>query len=193
MSRAPITKLAKDPKALEFLRKHQNDPVIGGGFSAATPYHNYPGIINLKRKRVVDAIFEVLADLPKDERKLMQLYLEMPPRKVADKLGWPRSKVYIRLRLLRDKCVRLAMRKRDGYVNQRAPDQRDRPESTPQLTATRTLALTFADEVRYVHFVPRVGWCDDEGLKLSAEVNEILLNHSEDIDSETAALQIEEV
>lgn len=193
MSRAPISKLSKDPEALAFLKKHNNDPVIGGGFTAVKPYHSFPKILNFKRKKVVDAIFDVIDSLPKHEQEILRMFLEMTPRAMAKALDWPRGRVYQRVRYLRDKCVKLSAAKREALINQRAADQRDAPECPPASSSRRSISLTFKGETRVAYFLERTGqWCDESGLLYSADICEILDNAREDL-GEDGVLDFDEV
>ncbi len=191
--RQPISKLAKDKAALAWLDKHRKDPVIGGGFSTATPHHSFPKIVNYKRKRQVDAILDVIDQLNEEEQYLCTLFLEMTPREMAKRLNWPRATVYWTMRTLRNKCVKLSAEKRASLTNARNPDQSERPECPPVTVASRVLELTFGGETRRVYYMERSEqWCDEDGKLLPLDVTEILSNHGEDLAGATT-LDVEEL
>ncbi len=191
--KAPIALLSRDRKAKAFLKKHANDPVIGGGFSACLPYHSYTKILSTSRLAAVNALNEVMDMLSEKDRELAQMFLSMTPRAIAKKLGMRRSLLYDRLRKLRARAFRLAAKKRAGYVNQR--DGRADLDTNPALIAQRTLQFTLHEKTRFAYLVEREDeqvWVDAGGNKFSPEVCDLLDNCLEDVNDAESPLEIEE-
>lgn len=191
---APISKLTRSKQAKQFLKKHANDPVIGGGVSACLPYHSYTKVLNMSRRAAVVALTEVMDLLSEKDQKLAKMFLEMTPRAMAEKLGMRRSLLYDRLRKLRNRAFKLYAKKRAGYVNQR--DGSADLDTNPEHIAIRTLRFALNDQVKFAYLVERDGecvWVDGGGQRFTSEICDLLDNYKEDVDPDgESPLEIEE-
>jgi hypothetical protein len=179
----PTYLLSKDPKALEWLDKYKDDLVIGGGFSTATPFHNFTKVLNFDRQPVVDALRSVSRRLSRAERTLVALFLKMPPREIAKKLNVPTEELYCKLRSLRDKAIRLSAEKRESFINQRSRKLTPDLETEPKRIARRTIEISKEGKVAYCYLVERDDrqvWVDESGKAFGREIQSILSNIEED-------------
>ncbi len=181
----PTYKLSKNKKALKWLRKHKNDPVIGGEFSACTPFHNYTKIINMERKPERDALQAAMQLFTPEERKLAKLFLKMPPRDIAKHYRIDMEELYYRLRCLREKALKEAQRLRtkpihgNSFRYARAIDL----ETAPELVARRQVTLKQAGKVATCYLVERDNsqlWVDAAGVAFSGEIQDVLNNLEEE-------------
>jgi len=195
-SNNPTVKLSKDKAALEWLRNHaKTEPELAAGLSGCLPYHSFTKVINFDRQYIVNAITTAMPDLLPSEQELAELFLQMPPRKIAKVLNVKRSVLYDRLRALRAKALRLTATKRASYVNQRSPELTPTQlELAPADLARRTLCLQFQGKTAFAYLVERdedAVWVDESGLAFAEEVQDILHNHEEDLGFADSVLDVE--
>lgn len=195
-SNNPTVKLSRDKAALEWLRNHEKtEPELAAGLSGCLPYHSFTKVINFDRQYIVNAITTALPELLPKEQELAELFLQMPPRKIAKKLGVERSVLYDRLRALRAKALRLTAAKRESYINQRSQDLTpSQLELPPADVARRTLRFQFQNKTAFAYLIERddeAVWVDDAGRAFATEIQDILNNHEEDLGLSDSVLDVE--
>ncbi len=146
----PENSFLPDPIEFGLKRKHSNEN-IAGLIAAAMPFAN------------------------KRHQKLAELFLSMPPREIADKLGWPRDKVYVRIKQLKQYVLEKHRREKASLVNGRGRSAA--LEAPPEMVAIRHITLTLGERERTAYLIARDElefWVDEAGVKFPQSVQEVL-------------------
>ena len=149
------------PDPIEFgqRRKFANEQ-IAGLIAAAMPFKN------------------------KQQQKLAELFLSMPPREIAEELGWDRNKVYLRIRSLKRFVTDKHREEKAALINGRGKNAR--LDTEPQLCAVKQLRFTLAEQEKYAYLINRDDesfWVDEAGVKFTAPIQEVLNELDEHADS----------
>lgn len=127
---------------------------------------------------MADVIKEAMPfDGKPDLQMLAEMYSNMSARKIAAKLGWPRRKVYVKLRNLKRIALRKWRAKRRKLVDGREPT-RDL-DTSPALIATKVRTFSFLGRMKSAYFIQLDDgpvWADENGKAFPAEIQEVLSN-----------------
>ena len=146
----PQKSFLPDPIEFGSRRKHANEN-IAGLIAAAMPFKN------------------------KQQQRLAELFLSMPPREIAAELGWDRNKVYLRIRSLKRFVLDKHRKDKAALVNGRGKNAR--LDTEPQLCAIRQLKFTLHEREKYAYLIARDElqfWVDEAGLKFPQVVQDVL-------------------
>lgn len=111
----------------------------------------------------------------KQHQRLAELFLSMPPRDIANELGWDRNKVYLRIRALKRFVMDRQRREKAALINGRGKSAQ--LDTEPQYCATKQLKFTLGERERFAYQITRdetVFWVDDAGLKFPQAVQDVL-------------------
>ncbi len=153
-----------EPEARKFLKQH-SDEFPENSF--------YPDKIefSVKRKLHNQQIAELIeAYLPfanREFQQLAKLFLTVPPREIAERLGWPRNKVYQRLRALKNYVLSKHRRDKQQLLGRRTGKLRS--TAAPE----RTLTFTLNERQAHAFLVDGV-WIDEHGLRFPQTVQDVL-------------------
>lgn len=154
----------KDKDAAKFLKKH----------AAEFPQKSFlpdPIEFGQSRKHANEQIAALIAaHMPlknKQHQQLAELFLTMPPREIAEKLGWDRNKVYLRIRALKRFVIEKERREKAALLNGRANISANPAEYQRKLKFTLNETEKFA-------FLTELGWVDEGGKAFPLAVQEVL-------------------
>jgi hypothetical protein len=166
------TRVLRDKASRAWLKQHANE----------FPTQSFvPDDIAFKDKAssaqqfIAEIFTELLPKLKGDDRKVVKLYLQTHPSRMADALGWERKDVYLAIRRLKRQALRAWKASRDDATLERAGKlDLDAP---PERVAIRTLCFRLHGKERRAFLVSRDDleqWVDEAGALFAEEVQEIL-------------------
>ncbi len=107
----------------------------------------------------------------------------MPPRDIAEKLGWDRNKVYLRIRTLKRFVLDQHRRDKAALLNGRGKDAK--LDSEPQHCAIKQLRFELHEKEKFAYLISRdeeTFWVDEAGVKFTASIQEVLNELDEHVD-----------
>lgn len=146
----PVNSFLPDPVEFGQKRKFANEN-IAGLIAAAMPFKS------------------------KQHQKLAELFLSVPPREIAERLGWDRSKVYSRIRSLKHFVIDKQRREKAALLNGRGKDAK--LDTHPSLIAYRTIQFELGERQAAAYLIVRDElkfWVDELGVKYPQAVQDIL-------------------
>lgn len=156
----------KDKEAARFLKKHAEE----------FPEKSFlpdPIEFGQSRKHANEQIANLIAaHMPlknKQQQKLAELFLTMPPRDIAEKLGWDRNKVYLRIRALKRFVVEKERKEKAALLNGRVGSSVLALEGF-----TRKLKFTLHEKDKFAYLTNAGNWVDEAGALFPAAVQEVL-------------------
>ena len=156
----------KDKDAAKFLKKHADEFPTKSFLPDPIEFGN-------RRKHANEQIATLIAaHMPlknKQQQKLAELFLTMPPREIAEKLGWDRNKVYLRLRALKRFVIEKERREKEALVNGRQGSTQLADEGF-----TRKLKFTLHEKEKFAYLSVAGCWLDEEGAKFPQAVQDVL-------------------
>lgn len=186
---SPLRRLAKDKKALKWLKDHQAE--FGGLNQSLPQFQAYPRAYLLEQGFIADLIKQAIPFRNAFYTQVAELFLVMPPRKIALQLGVRRKRVYDALCTIK----RLARTKweqdREALLNARAKATRQF-DTHPKYIALRTLELTHGEVTKHAYLLEGGRWVDEDGKPFTAEIADILDNHATDL-ANSEAVHAEEI
>ncbi len=111
----------------------------------------------------------------KQQQRLAELFLSMPPREIAEKLGWDRNKVYLRIRSLKRFVLDKHRRDKAELINGRGKDAK--LDTEPKYCSVRNIMFTLGEREKYAYLISRdelTFWVDEEGVKFPQSVQDVL-------------------
>lgn len=170
----------KEPAAVAFLKKHTEE-------FPQKSFLPLPIEFGQRRKFANEQIATLIAAaMPfknKQQQKLAELFLSMPPRDIAEALGWDRNKVYLRIRTLKRFVLEQHRRDKAALLNGRGKDAK--LDTEPQFCAIRQLKFTLAEREKYAYLISRDDesfWVDEAGIKFPLAIQEVLAELDEHVD-----------
>lgn len=151
----PVNSFLPDPIEFGQKRKFSNEQ-IAGLIAASMPFKN------------------------KQQQKLAELFLSVPPREIAERLNWDRSKVYSRIRALKRFVTEKHRREKAALLNGRAKSAK--LDSTPDRCSIRQVTFELGERRKTAFLIQRDElqfWVDEEGMKYPQVVQDILLEIDE--------------
>jgi len=171
----------KEPAAAAFIKAHPEE----------FPQNSFlPDPIEFGQKRkfsneqIAGLIAAYMPFKNKKQQKLAELFLSVPPREIAEQLGWDRSKVYSRLRALKRFVVDKHRREKAALLNGRGKDAK--LDTHPTLCAIRRVHFTLGERMAAAYLIVRDEnefWVDELGVKFPQSIQEILNELDEHVDS----------
>lgn len=162
----------KDPDAAAFLKAHPEEFPVNSFLPDPVEFGQKRKFAN---QQIADLIASQMPFRDPNQQRLAELFLSVPPRDMAGILGWPRAKVYSRLRALkrfvltkhrRDKAALLYGRGKDAFL-----------EAAPEAIALETRHFELHDRRAVAYLINRDNqefWVDDAGVKFPQSVQEVL-------------------
>ncbi len=185
----PFARLLADKESREWIREHEDELPFTGYLPYST---NYTKIRGHDAKFVMDTIAAGMPYAKPATQRLAELYLLMPPRKVAAEMGIERHKIYERIRELKELAFRKLAGSRNTLLNAR--DGKADLDAPPAFVFTKQRRLSYRGQVRTIYFVERfAAWTDENGELFPAEIQDILNNYEEDVAMHAQEEGIEEV
>lgn len=161
----------KDPEAQAFLKANSEEFPVNS-------FLPDPIEFGQKRKFANKQIADLMASqmpFKSPHQQLAELFLSVPPREMADALGWPRPKVYSRLRALKRFVLARHRREKASLLNGRGKDAE--LEAEPETIAIEQLSFELHNKRANAYLIARGDqefWVDDAGVKFQASVQEVL-------------------
>lgn len=168
-----------DPECAKFLAKHSKEfsrescvpqPIIYPEISTST--------------FIADVIKDVMPFDKPEQQELAELYLKMSARKIAEVLGWPRKKVYVRLRNLKRVAFRRWKSRRRKMLSARLPTRM--LDTDPLLIALKVKTFNLAGKEKRAYLLAidnDLIWADENGKAFTHEVQEILNELNEHVEN----------
>jgi hypothetical protein len=128
----------------------------------------------------------IAAQMPfenKQQQRLAELFLSMPPREIARVLRVDRKTIYLRIRALKKFVLERHRAEKAALVHGRG-------EQVPNEAQTRILQFTLNERTEFAYLVG-CWWCDEFGLQFPAEIQDIL-NELDEHEAGFEVLDVEE-
>jgi hypothetical protein len=177
----------KDPTAAKFLKKHADEFPDKSFLPDPIEFGSH-------RKHANEQIATLIAaHMPfknKKHQRLAELFLTMPPREIAEKLGWDRNTTYLRIRALKRFVLDKNRREKAALVNGRGKDAK--LDSEPRFCAVRNLKFTLHEQEKFAYLIQRdeqTFWVDENGVKFPQTVQDVL----NELDEHAAGFEVLDV
>lgn len=158
----------KDKDAAKFLKKHAEEFPTKSFLPDPIEFGN-------RRKHANEQIATLIAaHMPlknKQMQKLAELFLTMPPREIAEELGWDRNKVYLRIRALKRFVVEKERREKEGLIDGRTNAVVPGKDLNDY---SRKVKFTLHEQEKYAYLTTKLGWVDEEGAQFPPLVQDVL-------------------
>lgn len=159
----------KEPAAAKFLKRHRDE------FPTKSLMPD-PIEFGQRRKHANENIAHLMAEsmsiMDAEQRKLAKLFLQMPPRDIAETMGWDRKQTYLRIRALKRFVLDRLRREKEALILGREGLQ-NKPIDVQK--ANRRVKFTFLEQEKSAYLVKdSTTWVDEHGYRFPKPIQDIL-------------------
>ncbi len=167
-------RIKNDPAVIAWLES-QEEFSLGDFAEYKYPSGHVTGNYHPELADMAEALRSVLPELRVDDRKLLELYLQHPPRVMAEKLGLTRRTVYKRIENAKLRALRI-------YSKPKKQARRPKIKDSPAPVKTLKFMLPNSTEKKLAHLVLHDGqatWTDEKGGIFPEEIQDLLAELTE--------------
>jgi hypothetical protein len=162
----------KDPQAQAFLKSNSEEFPVNSFLPDPVEFGQKRKFSN---QQIADLIASQMPLKDPNQQRLAELFLSIPPREMAAALGWPRSKVYSRLRGLKRNALARHRREKSALINGRGKDAK--LDALPATIAIGQAVFHLHEREVTAYLISRdeqLFWVDAAGIKYPAAIQEVL-------------------